>query len=416
MRFIDGIIINLLYVLFPILIYLIFISYHKNNHNFRKNDNIILSIMLITSLYLIIRFDNLYDLKFCIVLCNIPLLISYLKNLHWTNVILSIGILFYYHEFYNFNLYMLIIEYCIYFLIYRIVKRNKLDYKYIINSFVLIKGFVLSFQEFAFMQNYHTFIFSFFYVLLLMLCFYFISYLVFYLLDHVEQILNLNNTLKELEKEKVLRSSLFKLTHEIKNPIAVCKGYLDMIDVTDTKKIKKYLPIIKSEVNRTLVIMDDFLDYSKIKIEKDIIDMNLLIEDTLESLKYIFKKNRITIDKNLIDDEIYINGDYNRLKQVLVNIFKNAIEAKREDMIIKLNTKVKKDKFLIEICDNGIGMDSETLSKIYETFYTTKKNGTGLGVAISKEIIELHEGKINYESEFGKGTKVTICLPIYQGI
>lgn len=413
MQFIDGIIINLLYVLFPILVYLIFISYHKNDHS-TTNNNIILSIMLITSLYLILRFDNLYDLKFCIILCNLPLLISYLKHLNFTNIILSIGIIFYYYQFYDFNLYMLILEYSIYYLVYKVINKNKLNYKYLINSFVLIKGFILSFQEFTLMQNYHTFLFSFLYVLFLMICFYFISYIVFYLLDNVEQILNFNATLKELEKEKLLRSSLFKLTHEIKNPIAVCKGYLDMMDGKDIQKVRKYLPILKSEINRTLVIMDDFLDYSKIKIEKDIIDMNMLLEDTLDSLNYIFKKNAITVHKHLLDDEIYIDGDYNRLKQVLVNVFKNAVEAKREDMVITLNTKNTKNYFVIEICDNGIGMDSETLSKVYDTFYTTKKNGTGLGVAISKEIIDLHDGKMCYESEFGKGTKVTIKLPVYK--
>lgn len=412
MNFIDGIIINLLYVLFPILLYLIFISYKNHDKNEKKEDPIVLSIMLITSLYLIIRFDAVYDLKFCIILCNIPLLISYLRNLKTTSILLSIGVIFYYIQSYHFNVYMLFFEYSIYYFVYRIIKKNKIDYKYLINSFVLIKGFVLSFQEFALIQNYHTFLFSFLYVLLLMLSFYVISFVVFFLLDHVEQILNLNHTLQELEKEKMLKSSLFKLTHEIKNPIAVCKGYLDMMDPKDSKKVKKYLPIIKSEVDRTLVIMDDFLDYSKIKIEKDILDVNMLIEDTLDSLKYIFHNNEVCIKKDLVDDDFYIEGDYNRLKQVLVNIFKNAIEAKKEDMLIRLKTKVNKGKFVIEIEDNGIGMDSETLSKIYDTFYTTKKNGTGLGVAISKEIIDLHDGKIKYDSEFGVGTKVMIELPL----
>lgn len=412
MNFVDGIIINLLYVLFPIILYLIFISYKKNEKKDQQEDLIVLSVMLITSLYLIIRFDTVYDLKFCIILCNIPLLISYLKNMKTTSICLSIGIIFYYIKSYNFNIYMLLFEYFIYFFVYMVVKKNKMNYRCLINSFVLIKGFVLSFQEFALIQNYHTFLFSFLYVLLLMLSFYFISYVVFYLLDHIEQILNFNHTLQELEREKVLKSSLFKLTHEIKNPIAVCKGYLDMMDGKDSKKIKKYLPIIKSEVERTLVIMDDFLDYSKIKIEKDILDMNMLIEDTLDSLKYIFYNNEVIIKRDLIDDDFYIEGDYNRLKQVLVNVFKNAIEAKREDMIIKLKTSVKKKNFVIEIEDNGTGMDSETLSKIYDTFYTTKKNGTGLGVAISKEIIDSHDGTIKYESEFGVGTKVTIQLPL----
>ena len=416
MNFVDGIIINLLYVLFPILVYLIFISYKNNVENQEKEQETVLSLVLITSLYLILRFDKIYDLKFCIVLCNLPLLISYLKNLKYTNVILSVGIIFYYYKFYDFNLYMLILEYSLYYVVYRNRKKNQLAYPYLINRFVLIKSFILSFQEFVFIRNYNTFSKSFLYILSLMVSFYIISYFVFYLLDHVEQILNLNRTLKELEREKVLRNSLFKLTHEIKNPIAVCKGYLDMMDTKDSKKIEKYLPILKSEISRTLVIMDDFLDYSKIKINKDIIDINILIEDTLDSLNYLFKKNEIILNQNLDEEEIYIDGDYNRLKQVLINVFKNAIEAKKKKMQISLSSKIKNKNFILEIRDNGIGMDEETLSRVYETFYTTKKTGTGLGVAISKEIIERHGGKMKYTSTLGEGTTVYISLPIYEEV
>ena len=84
--------------------------------------------------------------------------------------------------------------------------------------------------------------------------------------------MNINTAMKELEKEKVLRTSLFKLTHEIKNPLAVCKGYLDMLDLNNQEKVDKYIPIVKGEIERTLTLMDDYLDYTKVKINKEEVD------------------------------------------------------------------------------------------------------------------------------------------------
>jgi len=220
--------------------------------------------------------------------------------------------------------------------------------------------------------------------------------------------------MEELEKEKTIRNSLFKITHEIKNPIAVCKGYLDMIDLSNKKKIDKYVPIIKNEINRTLTLLDDYLDFSKVKIEKDIIDIIMLIEDTIRSMGTLLKDKNITINLDIDDEEVYMFADYNRLKQVLINIIKNSMESKMDerDLIIDFKTDITKDKIKIIIDDNGIGMDKDELEKLGEAFYTTKPNGTGIGVNLSKEIIERHNGSISYESEKYIGTIVTISLPI----
>ena len=106
--------------------------------------------------------------------------------------------------------------------------------------------------------------------------------------------------------------------------------------------------------------------------------------------------------------------DYNRMKQVLVNIFKNSIEAKdkkKKYKFINIDVINGRNDVTIKIKDNGIGMDKKTLSKVDEMFYTTKEKGTGLGVALSKEIIELHGGSMKYTSQIGKYTQVTIKLP-----
>ena len=227
--------------------------------------------------------------------------------------------------------------------------------------------------------------------------------------------MNLNTAIKELEKEKVLRTSLFKLTHEIKNPLAVCKGYLDMLDLNNKDKILKYIPIIKGEIERTLTLMDDYLDYTKVKIQKEEVDIYLLLNDIIESLELFFKENKINLEYLVPDDELYLRVDYNRIKQVIVNILKNATEARdinKEELIIKIRTRVTKNYFKIIIEDNGIGMDKDVLEQVTDLFFTTKKNGTGLGTSLSKEIVELHGGKIKYLSEVGIGTTVIINLPL----
>ena len=97
---------------------------------------------------------------------------------------------------------------------------------------------------------------------------------------------------------------------------------IDMINIKDYKTSTKYINIIKGEMNRTLVLMDDFLDFTKVKVDKNIMDINYLLEDTTNSMKSLFINNNVLTNFDISDEEVYIEGDYNRLKQVLVNILK----------------------------------------------------------------------------------------------
>ena len=130
----------------------------------------------------------------------------------------------------------------------------------------------------------------------------------------------------------------------------------------------------------------------------------------------MFTKQNIKFIIEPLQEEIYINGDYNRLNQVLLNIIKNSIEAKDEkkQSYVKLYTKLNQKNIKIYIEDNGVGISKENMKKISEPFFTTKQNGTGLGVLLSKEIITAHDGKIEYKSKENTGTIVTITLPIIE--
>ena len=401
---------NVCFLFLPIAIYIIYLAYERNC--LKKQRRIILSILLIFEVFLYYLFHNYLN---SLLLINIPLLISYLKRKELTSIILSIIISCFYIFILDYNIYFIFFEYTLYFVIFLIINRKYLSFNILIYIFIFIKSMILSVEVFYIELNNLEFFKNFLNVFLEIIIFYISSYLVFIFLLRGEEIMNLNTVIRELEKEKVLRTSLFKMTHEIKNPIAVCKGYLDMLDITDKRKVEKYIPIIKGEIERTLTLMDDYLEYTKVKINKEIVDIYMLLDEVITSLNLFLKENNIKIKMNLPDDELYLNIDYNRIKQVLVNVLKNAHEAMDQSkgkMIIKIETKIIKDYFEIIITDNGIGMDDETLNNITNLFFTTKRNGTGLGTSLSKEILELHGGKLKYESTLGVGTKVRLLLPL----
>ena len=187
-----------------------------------------------------------------------------------------------------------------------------------------------------------------------------------------------------------------------------------MFDVKNVEHSKKYIPILREEIERTLILLQDFLSMTKIKINKEIVDINMILEDVIDNFIPILKEKKIIGDFDISEESIYIYGDYNRLSQAFINIIKNSVEAADygKEPFIKIYTKINKDNIKIYIIDNGLGISKENLKKISEPFFTTKHHGTGLGVSLSYEIIEVHDGKIVYESEEGMGTKVEITIPL----
>ena len=161
-------------------------------------------------------------------------------------------------------------------------------------------------------------------------------------------------------------------------------------------------------------VINDFSTLGKLTdLNKEELDLELLLTEIIDTLNPLFKKEAASIFLN-ISNEIYINADYNRLKQVFVNILKNSLEAKKENIPLEVIITVKKYKRIIkiEITDNGIGMNKKTLENMNKIFYTTKSNGNGLGVVLSTEIIEKHNGTIKYLSTQNVGTTVSISLPL----
>lgn len=409
MSIFESLIVNLIYLLFPFLIYGIYMSYSKR----MKEENIIFDLVIFSSMFLIIRYSSEKNSIANLIFINFPLLVAILKKRTILIVILSVITVYYYHIILHTPLIYGIMEYSIYLILYFYIEKRQKEKNNLLNIFISIKSFLIACILYLKDLKEAPSITTLIYLIFLIFLFIITMTSILYLLKEGERIIEKNKALQELEKEKELKLALFKLTHEIKNPIAVCKGYLEMLDTKKKNKLEKYLPIIKDEINRTLTIINDFSDYGKLKIEKEEIDLIMLMEDLEETLSPLLKENEVVSEFISKEEELYIELDYNRIKQVLVNIIKNAIEAKDEKRKLKIKMTIKKlkEEVQIKIEDTGTGISKENLEKISKIFYTTKENGTGLGVALSKEIIEQHRGSIHYSSILGKGTTVTIFLP-----
>lgn len=405
---IKDIILNLILITFPILVYLVLVCYRENIDN--NNKDTLLTIALITSLYLCLKYIPSEINTKVLLFWNIPIVIAYMKKKHYLGIFLSIINILYSYYVLNIEVIIMIIKYASYLGLYLCARKKNLTSDSFILSIAIIQGFFLSFEYFF--KDIKVSVNDFMLLLMIVFIYYFATFSILYLFKVMDKIESLNTTIKMLEKDKKIKDALFKLTHEIKNPLAVCKGYIDMIDLNKEEKALKYISIMKQEINRSLNIISDFVEYNKIKVVKEQIDLNCLLDDVYDSFKILMTNKKIKLEyKNRDDQEIYFNGDYERLKQVIINILKNAYEACTENGKIEISSNLYKNHLEILIEDNGIGMDEGTLKNIKEMFYTTKQNGTGLGVALSNEIIKSHNGELLFTSEQNKGTKVTIRLP-----
>ncbi len=408
MEIFDNIILNIIVISLPITIYLLYLAYTKT---FNCQENELLKIVTIFSiLYLIVKYGKPLYQNLPLIIINVPLILAYIKKSKISIIITSIIAVVYYYNFYQNLIGIIIFEYILYFIITLKTLKTQKIYLFIL-IFSIIKT-VNSIILFIYSNNI-----SLHYIVEILiegLFLYITMTSIYYFLSKTEEVLKLHMNIKEIKQNEQIHTSLFQITHEIKNPIAVCKGYLDMFDKDNPKHFQKYIPILKEEINRTLLLLEDFLAMNKVKINKDIIDINLLIEEVIQNINMLCKKNNIKLTSKLIDDDIYINADYNRLTQVFINILKNSVEAipKNKEGIISINEKLKNNQIIITIKDNGEGMNKEVLDKIKEPFYTTKSKGTGLGVSLSNQIIKAHEGALNYESKEKEYTKVIITLPV----
>lgn len=398
-------VINGIVVVFPILVYTFFIVYEENMK--LEKSNIMLKISLFISMYLALYFKKYVGLNYQISCLILPIILSYLYNEGKVALILSTLLCLHSCFSLNYNIYTSIIFFLLLYLAYKKYSKSNMSNKFLINlSIVLmliyfVANLIISYNDIVMLDE-----------IISLIMYSLIIYAINYGINESKNIISLHMNLKEFEKEKNIKLNLFKITHEIKNPLTVVNGYLSMFDVTDIEKSKRYISILKNEVNRTLNLLSDFMEFTKIKVVKKECNFNDLISDVKEVLIPFFVKKNVNYSF-CVQNNIIVNMDYNRIKQVIINVIKNAVEACRESNgMVTTTAFTEEDYLIIVVKDNGIGMDKFVLDNILVPFYTTKDNGTGLGVSLSKEILEAHGGTINYDSVKEKYTTCKITIPL----
>ncbi len=404
MYFFNAFLFNLIILIFPLFLYLLY-SIRKKNLNEDKSE-ILLDISIVSSFFLSIYFNKYVGNSDQIISLTIPLLFSFLYKRTYTSIFISVILIDFLFIVYSYNLIiciMFILSYFFLYFIYKFKTFSNSKFLTIFSSLTIIFHIFLN-------VAYYNINYS---ILSLTIIMYFLtSQIILKYINYESKILNIYFTMQDVEKEDHIQTSLFKITHEIKNPLAVVKGYISIFDVNNPIKRKKYIDIINNEIDRSLELLNDFKDLSKINVVKQEMDVMALSDDIKKTMIPLFNAKKIKYELKC-ESNIMINADYNRMKQVLVNLLKNSIEASnKEKSIITLTTFFSNDNLYIIVKDNGEGMDKDTLEKIFTPFYTTKHYGTGLGVCLSKEIIEAHNGSLNYTSVPNKGTIAKIVLPI----
>lgn len=207
------------------------------------------------------------------------------------------------------------------------------------------------------------------------------------------------------------------VAHEVKNPITAVKGFIQLIeeDIPEGDSRREYTGIAVSEINRIDKIVEQLLYYARPSDSRKILaDINHVLKGVLPLVSFRIQKGDIKLITDFKENIPLIMVDEEQIKQVFLNLIINSTQAMEKGDEISISTGINSsDDFLkIEIRDTGVGIAKDDLNKLFNPFFTTRSDGTGLGLAVSQRIIELHNGEIKVWSEPGKGTIFTVYLPI----
>ncbi|MFC4410878.1 PAS domain S-box protein [Chungangia koreensis] len=217
--------------------------------------------------------------------------------------------------------------------------------------------------------------------------------------------------LRKTDKLGVIGKLAAGIAHEIRNPLTSIKGFLQLLAI-DSKN--GYTDVILSELERIESIMNEFLTLAKPHQENDmkVREFICVVEEVRSFMSPEALLNRVQIQSDYQVEKLMVNFEPKQIKQVLINLIKNAIEAMPDGGTVTLKTYELNGQAVIEVTDEGAGIPKERLARLGEPFYSNKEKGTGLGLMVSYRIIQNHSGTIQFFSEVGKGTTVQIRLPI----
>ncbi|MCF7741333.1 MAG: GHKL domain-containing protein [Candidatus Marinimicrobia bacterium] len=232
-----------------------------------------------------------------------------------------------------------------------------------------------------------------------------------------EEVYELQKYLREKEKQNAIHHLASGVAHEIGNPLNALSLTIQRLKrkISDkNEEVQNMVDLIKKEINRIEKIIQKFLNFSKpLPLNKEETNLSELTDEVINIYKNKLDENGVEVELDYNQD-YYLYIDREKIKQCYINLIENSIEAleNSDDKRINIELVKKDDKVEINFSDNGTGIEEENLSKIFNLYFSTKKNGTGIGLTKVYKIIRNHDGEFKVDSKLGEGTTFSIQLPL----
>lgn len=209
------------------------------------------------------------------------------------------------------------------------------------------------------------------------------------------------------------------LAHEIRNPLSVFSLNLDLLiedfanpETPRDRRALQRLQLLEKECGNLERILNDFLQFVRAgSLELEPTDLNAAVHEFIEFYQPQAQEAKLEISPHLAGNLPPVKLDGRLFRQVLINLAQNARQAMPDGGVLELQTHAQENRVMLDVIDTGHGMDEKTQAKMFDAFYSTKSNGSGLGLPTVRLVIEAHGGAIHCASEPGRGTQFTISLP-----
>ena len=238
-----------------------------------------------------------------------------------------------------------------------------------------------------------------------------------------------NLRLQELDRLK--DDFISTVTHELRTPLTAVRSLAEILSANpniDAVQLENFSGIIIKESDRLIRLVSQILDYEKIESAQmdwavASLDLTEVINDAVDSTRQLINDKNITIDLDLARNVPRVSGDRDRLIQVMVNIISNAVKfCDRDRGMIAVRLRTGDNQLIVDVQDNGVGINPKDLNKIFQPFHQIKNPtqgrppGTGIGLSITKRIVDFHHGRIWVDSEPGRGSRFSFSLPVNRAV
>lgn len=403
---------NLFYILVSILIYFALFDYGKRLNQYRKA---LITVCMSFSIILSMKFPIYID-EYCVHdLRQIPFIIGTLYGGWPVGTALLVILLTSRFVMYGFNL-LTVVVYIVISIITALfsAKFNTFNRKNKLNSSVLLILFLSILTSFISLVMSDVFQITEAYVFYFILLPPFVIALAVYIIEILKDAILIRTQMVRLEKMEVVSQLAASISHEVRNPLTVVKGFVQLLKAPDlSQEVKEqYIQHVVRELDRAESIINEYLAFAKPTMEKvDTISVNCELGYVIEMLKPLANMNLIHISEQLTPG--MTRGNVQHFKQCFLNLIKNGIEAMPNGGELSIVSYVKNSDIIIEISDSGVGMTKEQINRFGEPYYSSKEKGTGLGSMVAVKTIQAMNGTLTINSVQNKGTTMTVTLPVY---